>query len=126
MGWGQTIKEVVELVQKTDNIDLVRKILTLQTELGDLGEERQKDKERIRELEAKVKTKESLRYEAPFYFLPNDSTPICSSCWDTKELVVRLPPPVKVAEGPRYDCPSCKNHVVYPRDPNPNYGRVIR
>ena len=51
MGMLDTVKAVVTLVQKTDNIELVKQVLSLQAEALAMQDENQKLRERVKELE---------------------------------------------------------------------------
>ncbi|MBI3697636.1 MAG: hypothetical protein HY238_22735 [Acidobacteria bacterium] len=49
MGFVDTVKDVVTLVQKTDNIELVKHVLSLQTQALDMQDENRKLRDRALE-----------------------------------------------------------------------------
>jgi hypothetical protein len=108
MGVVENVKEVADLVKKFNDIDLNRRILSLENEVMDLSRERRRADERIEELERALAFREKLVFKAPFYYVDGDSTPYCPGCWESKRTAlhlhrVRLPLPV----GDCMKCPSC-------------------
>lgn len=99
MGILDTVKDVVTLMQKVDNIELIRRMLELQTQVVALNEENLALKERLT-------TQEQLSFRDNFYWRGDDG-PFCSSCWDDKAKLVRI------HKTPGYVpvCPNCKTRV---------------
>jgi len=65
--------------------------------------------DRIRTLEAQLKTKEQVRWNEPSYWLDTDAGqdgPFCQKCYDTESKLVRLQ---GNGEG-WYECKSCKSN----------------
>jgi hypothetical protein len=81
VGVIETTKEAISLIQKFDNIELMR-MLNLQTQVVALEEEN-------RALKQKLATKERLVFRKNAYWM-GDEGPFCSRCWDTDAKLVRL------------------------------------
>jgi predicted nucleic acid-binding Zn-ribbon protein len=65
MGVVKNMKEVADLVKRFNDLDLNRRILTLENEVMDLSREKRRAEERIEELERtlRIKTRISLSRE---------------------------------------------------------------
>lgn len=107
MGILDTVKDVAVLIQKADNIELVKQVLALQIQAQDLVEEN-------RLLKSKLATREALAFRKNAYWLAEDG-PFCSKCWDADAKLVRLH--VRVDHVPR--CPNCGGHAIDPDMPAP-------
>jgi hypothetical protein len=107
MGWYEDSKSVLEFIQKSDNIDLVKKMLDIQKQSMDLLEENRKLKENVKELEGKLKFKGKLihRNNAYWFEEAGRQVPICTGCWDANSHQIRL----KDFENGFAECPICKN-----------------
>lgn len=105
MGMIETVKEVAELVQKSDNIDLVRKILTLQQEVMEQQEEARSLRGRVSELEELLSQHRKLTFRDNTYWDDESGAgPFCSGCWDSKKKLVHLHDYSDIL----LDCPGCK------------------
>lgn len=107
MGVVENMKDVADLVKKFNDIELNRRILTLENEVLDLSREKRRGEERIEELERAIKFSKELVLRDGFYWVEGDSTGFCTACWDAKHLAVhvkRLPLPV---HHHRFQCPHC-------------------
>lgn len=94
MGLVTDIKEVAELVQKADNIELYRRILDLQKEALEEQEGKLQLQARIRALEKRLDLGERLTARNNAYWLAegdgSEDGPFCTVCWDQKDRLVRL------------------------------------
>ena len=104
MGIVDTLKDVATLVQKTDNIELVKHILSLQTQALEMQEENRSLRERVGELEGILDFARSLRFEAPFYFGAKDRVPYCARCWEANRRAIHLK---SDWNGRRWECFEC-------------------
>jgi hypothetical protein len=111
MGILDTVKDVAILIQKADNIELVKQVMALQIQAQDLVEEN-------RLLKAKLATREALTFRKNAYWLSDDG-PFCSKCWDADAKLVRLH--VRVKHVPT--CPNCGRGAVDPDTPLRPRGR---
>ena len=104
MGIFDTLKDLAVLVQKTDNIELVKNVMSLQTQALELQDENRRLNERTAELERALDFSESLRFEAPFYFATNDKVPYCARCWEAHRRAIHLK---SDWNGRRWECFEC-------------------
>lgn len=102
-----TIKDVVAVVQKADNIDLMKHVLALQTQIQEILEDNHALKNKNQELEKALQFSGSLTFEAPFYYAQEDETPLCPRCWEVDRTAVHV---VSIFKGKtdRWDCSQCK------------------
>lgn len=116
MGAVENIKEVADLVKKFNDIELNRRILTLENEVLDLSREKRRAEERIEELERTLKFQKELYFYEPFYWMKGDKTPYCPSCWETKATAVHITfgHDHQQPLGSTWQCPSCK-HIFNPK-----------
>jgi len=107
VGIIETIKDVAVLVQKADNIDLVKHVLALQTQAQELIEDNRSLKEKLKDLEGLLQFAKNLSFRTPFYFATGDAAPYCPRCWEANRKAVHV---VKIFEGEetRWDCFECK------------------
>ena len=104
MGLVDTLKDIVTLVQKTDNIDLVKRVLSLQTEALGMQEENASLRERVTQLEEAFTFAKDLRFEAPLYFARDDKVPFCARCWEVDRCATHL---TGAWKGRRWECYQC-------------------
>ena len=91
MGVIDTAREAITLVQKLDNVELLQKILALQSDALKMVEENGELKTKVRELEEAFKIKDSLVFENNSYYIGEKKDgPYCSLCWDTDRRLVHL------------------------------------
>jgi hypothetical protein len=98
------MKDVVTLVQKTDNIELVKQVLALQSQALEMQEENRSLRDRTKELEQKLDFAKSLHFEAPFYVAPGDKVPFCARCWEVDRRGIHLK---SDWNGRRWECYQC-------------------
>ncbi len=113
MGLYEGIKDVANLVQKADNIELYKQLLDLSAQALDM-------QSKISELTAENKTlKEQQdfsnkieRHKEPYLTLKGDEQQIfyCSHCWDVKKILIQCDCNNHI--GQMY-CPECKEHFVF-------------
>ena len=109
MGLVENFKQVVEVVQKIDNVGLYRQILSLQSDALNLMQENMSLRDEVRVLKEKLTIRGEITFESNAYWLDREGKragPFCSACQDTKEQLVRLQPFINVPG--RHRCPSCK------------------
>ena len=118
MGVIDTLKDVMSIAQKVDNIDLYRKLLDLniqaldmQSEIANLKEENAKLK-RKQDLSASIK-----RHKEAFITMEGEEPMLryCSHCWDADEKLVQL---LCDEDTGSFECPHCKVQGVYDKAKN--------
>lgn len=107
MGILDTAKDVLTLVQKADNLDLVKQVLALQGDIMKMMDENRSLKDEVRSLKEQLNIKAKLVFKNNTYWIPmEDGTedgPFCSTCHDTEHQLVRLH---KMGIG-GHTCPAC-------------------
>ena len=88
------LKEVVALVQKIDNIELLRQIMSLQAEVLSLWDENNRLKAEVRAVKEQLAYAGELRFHRDGYWKPTpdgkEEGPFCSVCWDVDRTLVRM------------------------------------
>ena len=109
MGIIDEIKSVAKVVKQAGNIELYQKILDLQAQALELIEEKATLKSQLRELQDTKAIGQSLVFEANGYWRNTPDNlregPFCSSCWDSKNVLVRLH---DISSHACYGCPACR------------------
>jgi hypothetical protein len=118
-------RDIIDLIKKGSTVEAQEKIMELREGALELQEENQFLKEKIRELEAKLKIQGNLQYDSGVYWLweedgAGDNTvktgPFCQRCQDVDSRLVRL----QGGENDVWDCHGCgkttlgKNYVEPP------------
>lgn len=103
-----TVKEVVSIAQKIDNIELYKQILSLQSDVLKLVDENTKLKQEIATFKETAKIKAALRFQNGEYFQKKEDDsedgPFCQICWDVDQRLARLIP-----DRYRNFCDYCEN-----------------
>lgn len=101
----QTMKEVLSLLKKYDDVPLMRKIVELEQEVLDLSQEVIKSRQRIQELKKTLEFSGQLVFHNCAYWREGDMIPYCSGCFEGNKI------PVHMVEGPEVStwmCPACR------------------
>ena len=108
MGIVETLKDVVSVVQKADNIEIMKGMLEVQAQTYALLEENHQLKTENRQLRDKLETQEALTFHDSAYWKPGGVGPFCSACWDTRRNLVYL----HRSSSGYPSCPSCNKVAV--------------
>jgi hypothetical protein len=122
MGVVEQMKEVADFVKRYNDIDLNRRILSLETEVLDLSRDKRRAEERVEELEEALKYKGQLTFKESFFWRDGDPYPYCPACWDGKKALVHIVRGQIQNMGPQLQCPVCGHNYGRPTFPWP--GRV--
>ena len=109
MGAIENMKEVADLVKKFNDIELNRKILTLETEVIDLTRDKRRLENRVEEMDGKLKFKQELEFKEPFFWLKDDNTPYCPSCWELKSDAIHVVFGFQHNGRAHWSCRICKS-----------------
>lgn len=121
MGLIDNIKEVVTLVQRIGNIELLEKVLHLEAEVLKLTGESIKKEETINEKEKEIiRLKDSLKFKKVLirkhdYYYEKDKDgkifgdPYCSYCWEYHHIPIHVYKVRRNAARWIVICPNCKN-----------------
>jgi regulator of replication initiation timing len=114
MGVIETVKDIGVLVQKLDNMDLVKRLVELQEQVYDVVTENRDLKEQNRTLQETLTTREQLTFRKNSYWNGQEG-PFCSRCWDADGQLVRL----HTQQGFYPRCPKCDHVAADPDQPPP-------
>lgn len=106
-----TIKEVIKVAQKADNVEIIQQLLTVQAEALELQQENIKLQQRVNELEKQQDIENQIeRHPDPYLTLKDDpqNLPYCSTCWATKHQLIQM---WHNGEGV-LQCPACKYYCA--------------
>lgn len=111
MSMIDNVKDAVKLVQQLDNIDLMRKMMDVQTDAMRLFEENDQLKREIGRLQEALKVKGQLFFEKNVRWLKKEDGsregPYCSRCWDVDQKLIRI---LRHPSGGSA-CPECKTKI---------------
>lgn len=113
MGLYEAFKDVINVAQKADNLDLYRQLLDLSAQALDMQVEIARLKEENAELKKKHDLSSSLvRHVESFITKEGEESVLryCSHCWDTDEKLVQL---LCDEEDGTFVCPHCKMKGTY-------------
>lgn len=102
-----TLKDVMSFIQKSDNIDMVQKVIDIQLQIMDMQEKIFKLQEENKKLKSIEKIKKNIvRHENDnvLHLKENDKILYCSKCWDDEQKLIQV---AKTNE--KYQCPKCKD-----------------
>ena len=102
-----TIKEVIKVAQKADNVEIIQQLLTVQAEALELQQKNIELQNKINELERNKDIEDRIvRHPDPYLTLKDDpqNLPYCSTCWATKHQLIQM-----WHDGEGFlKCPTCK------------------
>jgi hypothetical protein len=104
MGVIENMKDVADLVKQFGDIELNRRILTLENEVLDLSRDKRRADEKVEELQRVISIKNDLTFRGNEYYLKTtdgEDGPFCSLCWDRDQKLIRL------HSGRIEPCPAC-------------------
>ena len=112
MGFYDAFKDVLNMAQKADNIDLYRQLLDLSAQALEMQEEITRLKAENKELKSQKNIEDDIEYYVdPFISRKSDEKPIkyCAACWADKKKLL----PLQNLSKNYYICPLCKTEVRY-------------
>jgi regulator of replication initiation timing len=84
MGILDNAKQVAKAVEEIHNLELYQRVLGLHSDIIEIVEENNRLRGENAELNKKLRLREKMDFEEPFYFQEGDETPFCPSCWEAK------------------------------------------
>jgi hypothetical protein len=103
-----TAKEIVDLVRKIENVDLLHKVVDLQGEIVELASQKLELEEENKELNKSLCLKAKMVWRKPFYYCDGDNDPYCPHCWESDKAAIHLKEIFRNTHSDRWDCPKCK------------------
>jgi hypothetical protein len=108
MGIIDTLKDVATLVQKTDNIELTKEIIALQTGVVAMLDENRTLRERVLALESALDLKGKMQFDRDAYWMGEGRAekdgPYCPRCYDHDGKTIRM----LLGFNDVFRCPECK------------------
>ena len=106
-------KEIADLVKKLDDEGLYKKMVKLEGEILELANENRKLRGQNQDLKEALEIREKLKFNPPFYFLPEDDVPLCPKCWEVSRRVVHTLSAFPMTQNPGSRlCPSCNTTYI--------------
>lgn len=105
------IKEVISFLQKSDNIEMVNKIIDVQTRIIDMQDELMILREENAKLKNNLEVESKLKRfsnDTVVTLGENDEIMYCSKCWDDERKLIQV-----TKDEDYYTCPKCKNHNMF-------------
>lgn len=108
------VKKAFELAQQSDNYELVKEMMSIQSMANSLQDENRSLKEEIDKLKSLNKIADEIYLKGDAYYLKKDNGvedgPYCTRCWDKDKLLIRC----RVWEEAYTnklvcDCPECNS-----------------
>ena len=111
MGFYDAFKDVLNMAQKADNIDLYRQLLDLSAQALGMQEEIVRLKAENKELKSQKDIEDDIEYYVdPFITRKSDEKLIkyCAACWADKKKLL----PLQDFGENDYRCPLCKAKIM--------------
>jgi hypothetical protein len=118
MGVIDTVKEMGTLIQKLDNLDLLKRMVELQEQVSTLVTENRDVRDENRVLRDRLSTRDQMAFRDNAYW-KGEEGPYCLCCFDAEGLAMRM----LVGKGYYPSCPKCKTVA---RDPNAELPRPLK
>jgi len=115
-----TVKEFAGVIQKLDNMDLLKRMVELQEQVYEVVNENLELKATNRELTETLKTRAQMTARKNSYWRGEDG-PFCMRCFDEAQLTMRM----VVATGRPPRCPKCQMVAVDPDEKPPSQRGVL-
>jgi len=116
MGVIENMKEVADLVKQIGDIELNRKIMSLEKEIHELTRDKMRLETKLHEAEELLRKKKALIFKEPFFYDEGDAVPHCPACWSANNIAVHLHFVFERDDATRWDCPHCKQHYMVRKD----------
>ncbi|MBC8402934.1 MAG: hypothetical protein H8E14_15720 [Candidatus Marinimicrobia bacterium] len=107
------VKEIADLIKNLGNTELYRKIVELEGDIIELTRQNRLLSDQVSDLNSKLRIKEKLTFKSPFWFMDDDETPFCPSCWENSSKAIHM---IEIYDD-CWDCPTCKLRITPNEDP---------
>lgn len=102
-----TIKSISELIKKYNDLDLMGKIIKLQSEVYEL----QTDNLALRR-QLEEQTKMQMKGPYGYFYQEGDEVPFCPKCWEGEHKAIHLPNPEDYGISRDRICRVCKHQYT--------------
>lgn len=105
-----TLRQIREMIKRSNDQELSRLILALQRDIFALESENLKLSVELTSLKRELAEREKLQMRPPYnyYFRDGDDVPFCPACWEDGRKVIHLSAPERLDSGIRRQCRVCK------------------
>src|SRR5579872_3231642 len=107
MGAIEEIRAFGDLIRKYNDIELNRRIVSLENEVLELSRDRRRLQEEVENLQESLRFSKIVQFRNGFYWTDGDNTPFCPGCWESKKVAVHLTDNPKTFG--QVVCPACKH-----------------
>lgn len=112
MAIRETIDGIKNLAVGMENLELISKLMDLQTQAYDILDENRQLRLKLEEIERQDELVNDLVYQTEYYFKKSDNSgPYCSVCWDANKLLVHLHGVDVFDGGKGAYCSKCKTKI---------------
>jgi len=117
MGVVENLKDVADLVKKTGEIELYKKIVAAEDEVRELTRDRRRLEDEVEELRRALRFQEEIVFNAPFYVQrEGDQTPYCPRCWEKDKHAVHVVLRFDHSDRTCWQCPACDKSFNIQKD----------
>ncbi len=104
-----TLKDVSQLVKKYNDIELMKRIVELQSQVFDLQQTNLRLQEELSQIKQESADELAMQMSGPmnYYFRKGDPVPFCPKCWEGQRKAIHLPEAEPWSGGIRRDCRVC-------------------
>ena len=106
----ETLRQIREMVKRSNDPQLLKLILTLQREIFALESENLKLNVELASLKRELASREKMHMRPPFnyYFRDGDDVPFCPLCWEKECKAIHLSPPNNFDREISRECRACR------------------
>jgi hypothetical protein len=116
-------KEIASAIQEINNPDLFKRVLALHSDIVGLVEENAQLRDENQELKKKIRLKDVMKFQEPFWYQEGDETPYCPGCWESNTQPVHVIVEWQDAGKSSWLCPVCKRQYMTGGERYPSLGR---
>lgn len=109
MSFIETTKDIISVLQKADNIDLIQKMVGIQEEYLKFFEENTELKQQLKDLTEKLILKGKMEFDGTVYKLDGRGY-YCPKCYEDEGKPINLTFHTDYNNG---YCPKCENHFYH-------------
>lgn len=105
-----TLRQIREMVKRSNDPELLKLILTLQRSIFALESDNLKLNTALTSLKRDLASREKMHMRPPFnyYFRDGDDVPFCPVCWENERKAIHLSPPDSFDGEIRRECRVCR------------------
>lgn len=105
-----TLKDISALVKKYNDLELMKQIVDLQTQVFELQQDNLRLQKELSDFKKSNEEESSMVSRPPlnYYYRGGDPVPFCPTCWEHSKKQIHLPEPEPWSGGVRRDCRVCK------------------